>query len=367
MVFMTSAIRSSAVPASGRTKSKTTLIKLAAAALLASGGFASAQDVRSALHQTDAEAPATAAVTQAIDHTQAIGGQADSERLSTAQQAAQQIHLGFSAPPVMPAGLTTPARMMMSRDLRGDRQQVTISLKVLKVDEPTREAIYGLLSPNDVSMTFQEPVDFAAALSGLPIEGQSTATTVQAPSRVATCGISPELIAKIHKIVHDSDASSISTSPGVIALDGQIVEIQDRHQRPFAIDGYIFKSEQNEGTFTPNVHVFTTGTSIQMTATITESDDIDLATRIISQSVSAGKDELVYGVAKKPFRVQTPTQVTRTSTARFSAAPGRTFLIDPYQTQTVAITKETGVLFKNKSRSNTELNVMYLLQPSINP
>jgi len=212
--------------------------------MLVSGGFASAQDVTSALHQTDAAEREPAAVVQAI------GQQPDAQTLSTAQraaqQAAQQLRSGFSAPPVMPAGLTTPARMMMFRDLRGERRQVTISLKVLKVDQPTREAIYDLLSPDDVNMAFDEPVDVAAALSGLPIEGQSTMTTAQAPSRVATCGISPELITKIHKIIRDSEVSSISTSPGVIALDGQIVEIQDRHQRPFAIDGYIFKSEKKE-------------------------------------------------------------------------------------------------------------------------
>jgi hypothetical protein len=283
--------------------------------------------------------------------------------------------------------LKTPANQSIGTASFDRRHQVHVTTIKLLVDEETRNSIYqDVGKPGFAVQTSIDPPPALIDLADLEMAKignlvQST-VTVRAPTTCALAVIDRIVSDRIVSRISQANPMSIKRSPAIRLINGNVAEMNDVTERPFAI-GY--HASKTSGT----VETFQEGTKIRMLA-ITGTDSIRFTAQIISSRITsvekvkvprisldqgASDSALDRETVVRTSLVQAPVQQTRSIVVSTDLAPAQCLLVDPSITDSFTTTEESptpmfgklpyiGKNFSSSTSVQVDRHVLFLMVPS---
>lgn len=281
---------------------------------------------------------------------------------------------GFNRGPVMPTGLSVPARMANRPQVPSGEKQIRINLRYIMLDTETRRAMYKRLGAeklkttgNKVPVSSQHANPIAGDVSGQELIAKS--------SHVTTCVLAADEVEEIVGDIVGRGTCSVIQVPSVILINGQEAQITDLIQRPFVVD--LHRQTTDVGpAYNTITQVLDEGTSIELTAKLTPTGQIRLESGLRLTKIIGLETEEVFGVADHETKVQVPIHQQKTLHVTENLVIGQTLMIDPYVKHEAARTVETGVpmfskvpyvkkMFVNKSKGTVQQHMIVTLEPTI--
>ncbi|MEO1526680.1 MAG: hypothetical protein AAFX06_14685 [Planctomycetota bacterium] len=230
---------------------------------------------------------------------------------------------------------TIADRMLKKVSFEADADQIRFDVQVMQVDAAVRDAIYEVLSENDVNTEITQidpPSDPNAQEASL-----ASVHRIASGSIVTTAVMNQKEARALTAIVYGSESSDITARPTMIVSEGQVGAIQQQVQRPF-----LSKLEEvkvgDQSSVRPDIHVLNEGFDFAVQAK-TEGDTLHVRTKLQHSRVVGVKQHHVYGIGKGRKNVQVPSHEVRIAAASEKLKPGQTLLLDPYLETERAVVK----------------------------
>ncbi len=287
-----------------------------------------------------------------------------------------QNNAGFKTGPVMPVGLSVPARLINNPLVRagsGDKQ-IRINIRFVMLDPETRRGMYARLGAKRLK-TVGSQVPRLQAIPEADFSETRGTQMIAKSSRVTTCILEDAELAEIMRDVAGSAGSNITRAPSIVLIDGQETEMTDLVQRPFLVD--LQRQETDQGVDVNSVvQVLNEGMTTHLAAATTPSGRIHLVSRLMFEKIVSVEGEEVFGVRDEPVTIQDPVHQRKIVHATENLEAGQTLLVDPYVKHETKISTTTGVpilssipylakSFTNTTRASVEQQMIVLIQPFV--
>ena len=280
---------------------------------------------------------------------------------------------GFNEGPIVPVGMSTPARWNDRINIASSEKQIRVNIRYVMLDVETRRAIYKRLG-TDAVKTVGNKVPKVQPLPNNHANAAGREYLLKS-SHVTTAVLDKEELQDILEDVSKTASSTITRVPSVILVSGQQAEVTDLVQRPFLVDLQRQKNDKGEALLDTITQVLDEGTSVSLKATITPSERIHLNSEIKISKITGVETEEVFGIAETETKLQVPIQQQKVVMATENLELGQTLMIDPYVKHTQTRTIETatplsglpfvGDAFKNKQRATINQQLVVLLTPIV--
>ncbi len=282
---------------------------------------------------------------------------------------------GFNNGPVLPVGLSVPARMMNGPRIPSVEKQIRINIRYVLLDPETRKQIYQRLGAERLTTVGGQVPNLQTDHAGAESADTRGTEIIAKSSRVTTSILSAEDLKRILQDVASSAGSQITRAPSIVLIDGQETDVTDLVQRPFVVD-LQRQTIGKQPAVNSVVQVLNEGISIHLSASLTPSQRIHVVSEIIFEKVLDVETEEVFGISEDATTVQVPVHQRKTVNATENLQIGETLLVDAYvkhesqKMQTTGVPVLSSLPYISKSFTNTEAirvqqQMIILIQPTI--
>jgi type II secretory pathway component GspD/PulD (secretin) len=224
---------------------------------------------------------------------------------------------------------TVASRVLQKASFQKVTDQIRFDVQVIRVDNETRDKIYGQLGVANVQTEITK-VDESTAHptvdGGEETLGSHHKTTTG--SIVTTAVMDREQHQAILDLVKQGESCSVVAQPRMIAGGGQVAAIQQQVQRPFLADLKEVQTGDHTGVHS-GIQVLNEGIDFVVQGDV-DGEGLQVRTKIEQSKVVDVTQHKVYGIGEGPKVIQIPTHEVKVASASERLLPKQTLLLDPY-------------------------------------